>query len=178
MTLRPGITARVVFFVLALALFALGVGALFSNPVVGAIGVALFGFALVNASFRLFHPRSYATVVGEDGFRVHDWRGRLVHDVAWSELSHLTVFGGNGLRGPGSLLLLAWRCEPRRPGPGRQPWSGGGTNAMGEAFDGALPAAYLGAERMLELFKDRAERAHVAGHRAPQRVGDIRLEPF
>jgi hypothetical protein len=143
----------VVFFVLAVALLALSLVGLFFNPITGAIGVLAFGFATANASLRLFHPRSYATEIGQDGFRVYDSLGRLVHDVAWAEVVHLTVFHGNGLRGPGSSLLLAWRCEPRRPGRGGQPWARGGRNAMGEAFDGALPSAYLGIDRMLALFK-------------------------
>ncbi len=66
----------------------------------------------------------------------------------------------SGLRGPGTSQLLAWRCEPRAPGRGLQPWARGATNRMGEAFDGALPSAYLGIDRMLALFKERADQAH------------------
>jgi hypothetical protein len=49
---------------------------------VSSVGVLLFGFAAVNASFRLFHPRAYASELEEHGFRVYDSLGRLVHDVA------------------------------------------------------------------------------------------------
>jgi hypothetical protein len=59
--LRPRLRRRLPFFVLALALFALSVGAAFYNPVVGAIGMVFAGFGTVNAALRLFHPRSYAT---------------------------------------------------------------------------------------------------------------------
>jgi hypothetical protein len=159
MILHPGLPARIVYFAGAVALLGLCVVGLFFNPIVGALGVVLFGFATVNASFRLFHPRSYVTELGEDGFRVYDSLGRLVHDVAWAEVAHLTVFEGNGLRGPGSSLFLAWRCEPRRPRSGRQPWARGGTNRLGEAIDGALPSAYIGIDRMLTLFEEHAERA-------------------
>jgi hypothetical protein len=159
--LRPALGARVVFFVLAVALLALSAVGVFFNPISGVLGVLIFGFATVNATLRLFHPRSYATELSEHGFRVFDSLGRLVHDVAWAEVAHLTMFNGNGLRGPGSSLLLAWRCDPRRRGPGRQPWAHGGHTATGEEFDGALPSAYLGIERMLELFKQRADAANV-----------------
>ena len=156
MTLHPRRRARVVYLAGAVALFALSVAGLFFSPVVSAAGVLLFGFATVNAVLRLFHPRSYATELDDHGFRVYDSFGRLVHDVAWADVAHLTVFAGNGLRGAGTVPLLAWRCEPRHPGRGRQPWAGGGVNAQGEPFDGALPDAYLGIERMLALFGERA----------------------
>jgi hypothetical protein len=155
--LRPRLRRRLPFFVLGLLLFALSVVALFFSPIAGVIGVLLFGFAAVNGALRMFHPRSYATEFDGEGFRVFDALGRLVHDVRWTEVEHLTVFHGNGMGGPGTLLLLAWRCAPRRPGKGRQPWARGGTNFAGEPFDGALPDPYLGIETMLELFKQHAD---------------------
>ena len=176
--LRPGLTARVVYFVGAVALLAGSLLGLFYNPITGAIGVLIFGFATVNAGFRLWHPRSYATTLDDHGFRVYDSLGRLVHDVAWADVAHLTVFHGNGLRGPGSSLFLAWRCDPRQPGSGRQPWARGGRNRMGEEIDGALPSSYLGIDRMLALFKERADRAHVNRSRAARPVIDVRLESF
>ena len=94
-------------------------------------------------------------------------RKRLVHRVRWTDVEHLTVFHGNGLSGPGTVLHLAWRCRPRQPGPGRQPWAGGGRNFAGEEFDGALPDPYAGIEPMLDLFKDRVDatkaRASIGG---------------
>jgi hypothetical protein len=176
--LRPGLTARIIYFVGAVALLAGSLVGLFYNPVTGALGTLIFGFASVNAGFRLWHPRSYATELDAQGFRVYDSFGRLVHDVAWADVAHLTVFHGNGLRGPGSSLFLAWRCEPRQPGSGRQLWARGGTNRMGEAIDGALPSSYLGIDRMLALFKERAERAHVDRLRGARPVIDVRLESF
>jgi hypothetical protein len=157
--LRPSLKRRVPYFVLAVLVLALMVAALFYTPILGAIGVLFFGFAVVNAGFRLFHPRSYATELDEDGFRTFDSMGRPVHHVRWADIEHLTVFHGNSLRGPGTALHLAWRCHPRQPGHGRQPWSGGGRNFAGEEFDGALPDPYLGIEPMLELFKARADAA-------------------
>jgi hypothetical protein len=152
--LRPSLRRRIPYFVLAVLLFALMVVGLLFSPLLGAIGVLMFGFAVINAVLRLFHPRSYATELDADEFRVFDSMGRLVHRVRWVDVEHLTVFHGNGLRGAGTVLHLAWRCHPRRPGPGRQPWSGGG-----EEFDGALPDPYTGIEPMLELFKRRADAA-------------------
>jgi hypothetical protein len=157
--LRPSLKRRVPFFVLALLLFALMVAGLVFNALIGAVGVLVFGFAVVNGALRLFHPRSYATELDDDEFRVHDSMGRLVHRVRWTDVEHLTVFHGNGFGGPGTVIHLAWRCQPRQPGPGRQPWSGGGRNFAGEEYDGALPDPYLGIERMLELFKSRADTA-------------------
>jgi hypothetical protein len=159
MTLRPRLRRRLPYFVLSLLLLALCAVALAYSPIVGAIGVLLLGFATVNAALRLFHPRSYTTELEQEGFRVYDALGREVHWVRWAELEHLTAYHGNGLRGPGTVLLLAWRCFPRRPGNGRQPWAGGGRNFAGEEFDGALPDPYLGIEAMLALFKRRADAA-------------------
>ncbi len=158
--LRPRLRRRVPFFVVSVLLLALSVTAVFFSPIVGAVGVLLFGFAVANASLRLFHPRSYATELDDEEFRVFSAFGRLVHRVRWAEVAHLTVFHGNGMGGPGTLLLLAWRCEPPRPGDGRQPWVRGGRNFAGDEFDGALPDPYLGIEPMLELFKRYADAAH------------------
>jgi hypothetical protein len=157
--LRPRLKRRLPFFVVSWLVFALCAVALFFNPVVGAIGVLVFGFAAVNASLRMFRTRSYATELDDERFRVYDAMGRLVHDVRWADLEHLTVFHGNGMGGPGTLMLLAWRCRPRQPGKGRQPWAKGGRNFQGEEFDGALPDPYMGIEPMLELFKRHAEAA-------------------
>ena len=157
--LRPSLRRRIPFFVLAVLLFALMVAGLVYSPLLGVVGVLIFGFAVVNGALRLFHPRSYATELDDDEFRVYDSMGRLVHRVRWADLEHLTVFHGNGLGGPGTVLHLAWRRHPRQRGPGRQPWSGGGRNFAGEEFDGALPDPYLGIEPMLELFKQRADAA-------------------
>jgi hypothetical protein len=159
MVLRPSLRRRIPYFVLAVLLLGLMLVGLVYNAILGAVGVLIFGFAVVNGALRLFHPRSYATELDDDEFRVYDSMGRLVHRVGWSEVAHLTVFHGNGLGGVGTVLHLAWRCHPRRPGPGRQPWSGGGRNFAGEEFDGALPDPYLGAEAMLGLFKQRADAA-------------------
>ena len=165
--LRPRLRRRLPYFALALALLALSVVAAFYNPIVGAIGIVLFGFAAANASFRLFHPRSYATELGPDGFRVYDSLGRRVHDVRWTDLEHLTVFNGNGLFGAGTVLHVAWRCAPRQPGHGRQPWVRGGTNVVGEPYDGALPDPYLGIEPMLKLMKGHADAARRASAGGP-----------
>jgi hypothetical protein len=157
--LRPRLRRRLTFFVLAVSLLALSVGAAFYNPILGAIGIVFSGFGAVNASVRLFHPRSYATELGPDGFRVFDWLGRKVHDVSWTDVEHLTVLNGNGMLGPGTVLHVAWRCSPRQPGDGRQPWVRGGTNVVGEAYDGALPDPYLGIKPMLELMKGYGDAA-------------------
>jgi hypothetical protein len=170
MTLRPRLRRRVPFFVLTVLMLALSIAALFYAPVVGAIGVLLFGFATINAALRLFHPRSYATELDAEEFRTFDAVGRPVHRIRWADVEHLTAFHGNGLGGPGTVLHLAWRCQPRQPGHGRQPWVRGGRNFAGEEFDGALPDPYLGIEAMLELFKARADAARLREHEARPRA--------
>ena len=132
----------------------------------GALGIAFFGFGVVNATLRLFHPRSYATELRPDGFRVFDAMGRKVHNVRWIDVEYLTVFNGNGFTGPGTVLNVAWRCSPRCSGEGRQPWVRGGTNNVGESYDGALRDTYLGIKPMLELMKgySDAARGHPPAH--------------
>jgi hypothetical protein len=175
--LRPRLRSRVVYFVLTLPLLAIGIVALPHQPVVGVLAILFAGFAAVNGAFRLWHPRSYATELGPDRFRVYDSMGRLVHDVAYAEIARLTYLRGNSLRGPGTAVAVAWRCEPRRPGPGHQPWAHGGRNDAGEEFDGSLPDGYLGIERTAELFRQRIEAAGATanGSRAEP---VLRLESF
>jgi hypothetical protein len=156
--LRPPLRRRLAFLALCVPLIAIAIGAATSGSWLGWILLAFALFALVNASMRLFLPRSYATELQADGFHVHDSFGRVVHDVRWNEVAHLTVFHGNGFR-PGSMLVVAWRCEPRRPGHGRQPWAKGGRNFAGEEFDGALPDGYLGARETLNLMLAYIEAA-------------------
>jgi hypothetical protein len=133
--------------------------ALFYSLLAGLAGVLLFGFAAFIAALRLFHPRSHATELDAEGFSTFDSFGRLVHRVSWTDVEHLTVVHGNGMGGPGTLLLLAWRCLPRQPDHGRLPWFRARRNFAGEEIDGALPDPYLGIETMLELFKQRADEA-------------------
>jgi hypothetical protein len=150
--LRPSLGRRLPYLVGCVLALALCVAALFFSPLVAAAGVLLFGFAAVNAAVRMFNPRSYATHLDADGFTAFSARGRPVHVVRWEQVAHLTFFNGNGFGGPGTVLHLAWRCAPRCPGNGRQPWVRGGRNSAGEEFDGALPDPYLGIEPMLALF--------------------------
>jgi hypothetical protein len=169
--LRPRLRRRIAFALLCLPVLAIGIGAAASGAWVGWIALAFALFALGNALLRLFGPRSYATELHADGFRVHDSFGRLVHDVPWNAVTRLTVFNGNGFT-PGSTLLVAWRCEPRRPGHGRQPWAKGGRNFAGEEFDGALPDPYLGAKPTLNLMSSYLEAA--PGRTGPPvRAGDV-----
>jgi hypothetical protein len=166
-TLRPSLRRRLPFLVLALVLLAFLVAVATYNPLIALPGLLFVGFGAANAAVRMFHPRSYVTELDDHEFRVHDYRGRLVHRVPWADVVRLTVFNGNSMRGPGTALHLAWRCDPPCPRRGRQPWSGGGRNFAGERFDGALPDPYLGIDRMLELF---AERVDAAKARVPSRL--------
>jgi hypothetical protein len=176
MTLHPRLGPRLTYFALALVLLALSIAGLFYTPVVGVLATLLTGTAAVNGAFRLFHPRSYVTEIDTDEFRVYDSFGRLKRHVRWNEIVDVTVFHGNGLGGPGSTLLVAWRCEPRQPAKGRQPGWKGGRNRLGHEFDGALPDPYLGIERMTALFKERIEAAQ--RRPAPAVPADVRLESF
>jgi hypothetical protein len=168
--LRPSLgKRRIPFMVLSLPILAIGIGGLFFAPVAGVI-VTVFGlFAVGLGIARLVLPRSYATELDDEGFRTFDSWGRRMHEVRWADVEHLTVFQGNGFRGPGTELHLAWRCRPRCRRGGIQPWLKGGRNALGEEFDGALPDPYLGYEAMVELFRERADaaKAKAAGTGAP-----------
>jgi hypothetical protein len=158
-TLRPSLKRRLPYLILAVVLLAFAIAVAAYNVLVALPALLFVAFATVNAAFRMFNDRSYATELDDEEFRVYDYRGRPVHRVRWQDVARLTVFHGNSMRGPGTALHLAWRCEPRCPGPGRQPWSGGGRNFAGEEFDGALPDPYLGIEPMLELFTERVDAA-------------------
>ena len=178
MVLRPSLgRRRLPFLIIAMPVLALGIAALFFAPVLGVI-VTLFGLLAVGLGLaRLLIARSYATELDAEGFHTFDSFGRRVHDVRWADVEHLTVFQGNGFRGPGTEMHLAWRCGPRRQ-RGRaklQPWVKGGRNALGEEFDGALPDPYLGYEAMIELFKARADAAKA---RAGSRPAPAPFEAF
>jgi hypothetical protein len=157
--LRPSLRRRLPLFVASVLLFAMSIVGLFYGPLVGVAGVLVFGFAAFTGALRLFHPRSYATELDADGFQTFDSFGHVVHRVAWSDVQRLTVLHGNGIGGPGTLLLLAWRCSPRQPSHWFLPWLRGRRNFAGEEIDGALPDPYLGIEPMLELFKHHADEA-------------------
>ena len=159
---RPTLASRVLVLVFASICLALCVGASFYKPLLGLPMSVLMGYAFVFAALRMFHPRAYLTEVGDEGFRVYNWTGRLIHDLRWSDLGHLTVLNANGLRGPGTMLCVAWRCQPRRRSGRRfaAPWIKGGRTPLKDEFDGALPDAYIGIEPMLEIFRE-----HVGGTR-------------
>jgi hypothetical protein len=157
--LRPRLRRRLPLFVLSVLLLAMSIVALFYSPLVGIASVLFFGFAAIIAALRLFHPRSYATELDANGFSTFDSFGRQLHRVAWADIEHLTVVHGNGIGGPGTLLLLAWRCLPRQPDHRLPSWLRARRNFAGEEIDGALPDPYVGIEPMLELFKQRAHEA-------------------
>src|SRR5918996_3094998 len=139
-TLRPSLRRRLPLSVLSVVLLAMSIVALLYSPLVGVAGVLLFGFAAFIAGLGLFHPRSYATELDADGFTTFDSFGRAVHRVAWADVEHLTVLHGNGMGGPGTILLLAWRCSPRQPDHGKLPWLRARRNFAGEEeIDGTLP---------------------------------------
>jgi hypothetical protein len=100
----------------------------------------------------MFHPRAHVTELDERGFRTHDLLGRRVHEVAWDEVVRLTVFHKDAWLWMTTVVVVAWRCEPRRPGSGRRRWVRGGRNFLGEEIDGALPDPYDGAEPTVRLF--------------------------
>jgi hypothetical protein len=136
--LRPRLRRRLPLFVLSVLLLAMSIVALFYSPLVGIASVLFFGFAAIIAALRLFHPRSYATELDANGFSTFDSFGRQLHRVAWADIEHLTVVHGNGIGGPGTLLLLAWRCLPRQPDHRLPSWLRARRNFAGEEIDGAL----------------------------------------
>jgi hypothetical protein len=159
---RPTLASRVILLVFAAVCLAICVGASFYKPLLGVPLSLLMLYMLVFSAMRLWHPRAYLTELGEEGFRVYNWTGRLIHDLRWSDIGHLTVLNANGLRGPGTMQCVAWRCQPRRRSGRRfaAPWIKGGRTPLKDEFDGALPDAYTGIEPMLALFRE-----HVGGTR-------------
>jgi hypothetical protein len=168
--LEPRLWPRIVYLVLSVLLFAMSVFATVLGGWAAILGILLFGAATVNGLMRLFGSRSYVTELDATGFKVFDSFGRPVHDVLWDEVEELVPFRGNSLAGPGTQLHVGWRCRPRPPGKGRQPWVRGGAD-----FDGALPDAYLGFDETLALMLRYANAAdgNGAGARPARPPADL-----
>jgi hypothetical protein len=115
--LRPSLRRRVPFLVLAVVLLAMSVWGLFFAPLVGAVGVLLFGFGAVVGAIRLLHPRSYATELDPEGFRTFDTLGRPVHTVRWDEVEHLTA--STGTASPVPAPCCTWLGAAVRGSPAR-----------------------------------------------------------
>ena len=130
---RPSRRRTLFRFLIGTAIGVFGVVALASGG--WFFGIPFLAIALVfwgMTACILLVPRAYELHVDERGFRVHDLRGRPVHDVAWGELATLVPVATNS-----SILVVAFVCTPRRPKQGRIRWRRGTDHD-----DGCMPDHY------------------------------------
>ena len=104
-----------------------------------AVAAWVQGVALLVA----FGPRAYELRLDTTGFRVHDLRGRVAHDVPWREVVQLLPVNVNAY----SFIVVAWVCHPRRPKQGRLRWRRGSKDD-----DGCMPDTYrMRADELIRL---------------------------
>ena len=99
----------------------------------GVVPLAIGLWPLSMAMLIAFRDDAYRLELDEDGFRVRDLLGRVVHDVGWHELRGLMPVGANAY----SFIVVGWVLEPRRPKRGRWRWKRGGKDD-----DGCMPDSY------------------------------------
>jgi hypothetical protein len=165
--LRASWRRNLVRVLLALLIGVFGIGAATSGALLIGLPVILIAAALLAmAIFIAFAPRSYVLELDDDGFRVHDLRGRVAHDVRWSELRRLLPVSANAF----AFTVVGWELSPRREGHGFWRWTRGTKHD-----DGCLPDTYgMKPDAMMDLMLE------YAGARAPAATApaDWRLEPF
>jgi hypothetical protein len=165
--LKPSRRRNVVRQLFVLWIGALGVGGVIWGAWPLAI-VLLAVAAWVGAVAFLvaFGPRAYELHLDAAGFRVHDLRGRVAHDVRWSEVVRLRPVNVNAY----SFIVVAWVCQPRRPKHGRLRWRRGSKDD-----DGCMPDTYrMRADELIRLMQSYPE----AGRSGPVTARPPRLEAF
>lgn len=150
----------------------LSIVAVFSGALVGLLGLVLFGFGFLVYAFQLVHPRSRATRIDAEGFRVWNVWGQPVHSVAWDRVAQLGAVRGNGPWGPGTTQLVGFRCEP--PLPPR--WWQRTPHVLRrhlDGFDASLPDYYAGFDPTLELMLEYADEGRVTPARLSGRLSPL-----
>ena len=157
--LRPARRVRIVAACGCTLLLGIGIAAIPYNLPVGLAATILFCGLIVLFLVPLLHAASWTAEIDAEGFRVRDFFGRVRHRVAWEELEELFPIPGNGWKGPGTELLVAWRCRPRkRLGGLHFRWLAGTREA-----DGHLPDTYgYDAFELIELMSRHAPSSHVS----------------
>jgi hypothetical protein len=165
--LKPSRRRNAVRLLFVLWIGAFGVGGVFWGAwplAVVLLGVA--GWVLAVALLVAFQPRAYELYLDTRGFRVHDLRGRVAHDVRWSEVVALRPVSVNAY----SFTVVAWVCNPRRPKHGRLRWRRGT-----EHDDGCMPDTYtMPAAELIALMTEYAGGAPTR----PAPAGRGSLQPF
>jgi hypothetical protein len=166
--LRPSGRRTALRAVLGVLVGGLGIGAATSGAwPVGLVLVAVGGWLLAMTALILLRPRAYELHVDDAGFRVHDILGRPAHDLRWTEVVDLFPVNVNAF----SVIVVAWRCEPRRPKQGRLRWRRGTRDD-----DGCMPDTYdRRADELIFLMSDHW-RAGTGQAAAPGPAA--RIEPF
>ena len=155
LVLRPRRLRIAARAVIGLPLGAAGVAALAGGSWVGLVLLAL-GLLLLGLWAQMAFGRGYEVHVDDDGFRAHDVRGRVVHDVAWPEVASLHLVHLHA--GPFGYGSVGFTCEPRRPKRGRIRWVRGT-----KADDGCLPESYrVDPVELLHLMRSRWQAATTA----------------
>jgi hypothetical protein len=166
--LKPSRKRNAVRLFVAFWLGALGVGGVFWGAwplAIVLLGVA--GWILAVALLVAFGPRAYELQLDAAGFRVHDVRGRVAHDVRWSEVVQLLPVNVNAY----SFIVVAWVCSPRRPKHGRLRWRRG-TNDD----DGCMPDTYgMRGDELIALMQSYRDAGRASG---PAPARPPRLEAF
>jgi len=169
-TLRPGRVRVGVGLVASTLVLALSVASAVSGALVGLLGLVLFGFGFLAYAFQLVHPRSRATRLDAEGFRVWNVWGQPIHSVAWDRVAE---FGPVQSYGPWGrpAELVGFRCDP--PLPPR--WWQRTPHVLRrhlDGFDASLPDYYAGFDSTLELMLEYANEglvtpARLSGHLSP-----------
>ena len=166
--LRPRRARAVLFLVISTFLVAIAIGALISGALIGLPALAVSGLFFVMSAFQLVHPRSLATRLDGEGFRIWNVWGRPVHAVPWERVAEFGVVRGNLPLRPGAAELVGFRCEP--PLPGKRPRLQ--RRDLGR-FDACLPDYYAGFDSTLELMLEYANEGRVTPARLSGRLSPL-----
>jgi len=165
-TLRPGRVRVGVGLVASTLVLALSIASAVSGALVGMLVLALFAFVFLVYAFQLVHPRSRATRLDAEGFRVWNVWGQPIHSVAWDRVAE---FGPVQSYGPWGrpAELVGFRCDPRLTPRGPRLLR----QHLGD-FDACLPDYYAGFDSTLELMLEYANEgrltpARLSGHLSP-----------
>jgi hypothetical protein len=146
LTLRPGRARVVTGLIGSTVLMAISIGALTCGAlVVGLLALVIFALFFLAYALRLLHPRSGATRLDAEGFRVWSIRGQLLYTVPWERVAELGSVPSYGAWGR-AAELVGFRCEPRLARRGCHL----ARRQLGD-FDGCLPDYYGGFDATLEL---------------------------
>lgn len=158
-TLRPGRVRAVLGVLLSTPLVVIAIGVLVSlrgetDALTGLIVSAILTYPFLAFAFAVFHPRSRATRLDAQGFRVWNRWGRPAYSVAWERVAELGPVPSKDV----DVFRVGFRCEPPLA-PGW--WQRLLARDM-EGFDGRLPDYYAGFDPTLALMLEYGNEARAA----------------